>query len=49
MGNSLRDRDSRLLREIKRHRMRVKDIESFLHEELNFALIDTVELDEFNF
>ena len=49
IANSLRERDRRLLREMKRHRLCVKDIENFLSKNLEYHVRPYIEMDEENF
>lgn len=45
----LEERDRRLLREMKRHRMIVKDVESFLSKNLDYNIRPFIEMEEKGF
>ncbi|NET46196.1 hypothetical protein [Okeania sp. SIO2B3] len=49
VASSSRERDRRLLREMKRHRLCVKDVENFLSKKLEFHVRPFIEMEENDF
>lgn len=47
--NFSKERDRRLLREMKRHRLCVKDVENFLSKKLEFHIRPFIEMEENDF
>ncbi|WP_202222459.1 hypothetical protein [Okeania sp. KiyG1] len=45
----LKERDKRLLREMKRHRLCVKDIENFLSKTLEYHIRPSIEMEDNDF
>ncbi|MDY7005033.1 MAG: hypothetical protein SWX82_14100 [Cyanobacteriota bacterium] len=48
-AKSLEERDKRLLREMKRHRLCVKDVENFLSKKLEYNIRPSIEMKEDDF